>query len=312
MVRHRKERLTQLLVKYRNNTLSSSEYEEFLLLIGEDGAQEVINAVAETDWREEGGFVEEVTEELERKSYKVFHWALTMAASVLAVLSFYHFRPVDPAKPEYVSFQTTFGETRSVVLPDSSTVLLNANSSLSWNANWKEAGIREVNLVGEAFFDVKKIKGVQFLVESGEVKVKVLGTVFNVRNRGGATDVFLESGKVSLEIDAVSKKKLAMVPGNTVHYNRKNRDLVLKKSSTLDKSASWVAGMLEFENESLVDILSHFEELYGKKFQINNKALLQKRMDLSLPYADWELIRKAIEISLKVEFEEKNNVVIVN
>jgi transmembrane sensor len=311
----RDQRLTQLLIKYRNNDLSPSEYEEFLLLIGGPESEPIIDAMAERDWQESGEFLREMevnNERGSRKSYKVIRWGLMMAASVTLIISLFNYWPLRHQEAESVTHQTGYGETKSIILPDSSKVLLNANTRLSWDNNWKGNGIRRVKLEGEAFFEVKKVNGIEFVVQSGDVKVKVLGTVFNVRNRRGLTDVFLESGKVKLELDNPEKKTVTMEPGNSVHYDDRHMDLVVKESTTLIRNASWVEGMLDFQNESLVDILGHFEELYGKKFQVENKALLSKRMDLSLPYANWELIRKALEISLDVEFEEHENTVIVN
>ena len=111
-------------------------------------------------------------------------WGMGLAASVLFFLCFYHYKNISQPEQKLLSFQTTYGETKRILLPDSSTVLLNANSSISWSTQWKQVGKREVNLKGEAFFDVRKMNGMQFVVQSGGMKVKVLGTVFNVRNRG--------------------------------------------------------------------------------------------------------------------------------
>jgi transmembrane sensor len=313
-VRNRDQRLTQLLIKYRNNNLSPSEYEEFLLLIGDPESEDIIDAMADQDWKESG----EILQGLEirdanrgRKSYKVVRWGLMMTASITLVISLFNYWPFDRDEVHFITYQTSYGETKSVTLPDSSKALLNANTRLSWDNDWKRRGIRQVELEGEAFFEVKKVNGAEFVVKSDDVKVRVLGTAFNVRNRRGATDVFLESGKVKLEIDNIKQKTVPMEPGNLVHYDDKRMELVVTESTTLMRNASWVEGMLDFQNEPLSDILGRFEELYGKKFHIQNKALMRKRMDLSLPYANWELIRKALEISLDIEFQERENIVIV-
>ncbi|MCE6989829.1 FecR domain-containing protein [Dyadobacter sp. CY323] len=312
---NRDQRLTQLLIKYRNNDLSPSEYEEFLLLIGGPESEKIIDTMAERDWQGSAEILlgmEFDEERGSRKSYKIVRWGLMIAASVTLIISLFNYWPFHLQKIESITHRTSYGETKSIILPDSSKVLLNANTQLSWDNNWKRKGIRKVKLEGEAFFEVKKLNGTEFVVQSGDVKVKVLGTVFNVRNRRGLTDVFLESGKVKLELDNIDGKTITMEPGNSVHYDDKRTELVVKESTTLIRNASWVDGMLDFQNESLADILNRFEELYGKKFQIENKALLSKRMDLSLPYANWELIRNALEISLDIEFEEHENTIIVN
>ena len=308
------QRLSQLLEKYRNNNLSPAEYEEFLQLMNEPGYESILDRTAETDWQQSREILQLMQTNRQpfgRQSAMLIRLSLMIAASITLITSVYFYWPrLNPAT-QPIAYQTQYGETKRFMLPDSSTVLLNANSRLEWDSDWEKHGKRLVKLDGEAFFEVKKTRGIGFVVESGGVKVKVLGTVFNVRSRRGLTDVYLESGKVNLEIDELGNRTVVMKPGNSVHYNVKKDKVAIEETSSLAQSASWVDGMLEFQNEPLGDILSHFEELYGKKFKIENESLLTRRMDLSLPYSNWDLIRKALEISLHVEFTETKDSIVV-
>src|SRR2546423_14261851 len=72
------------------------------------------------------------------------------------------------------------GSRSKLVLPDGSTVWLNAGSKLTYNKDFGN-NIREVSLVGEAFFDVMHIPDVPFVIETPTAVVKVLGTSFNVK-----------------------------------------------------------------------------------------------------------------------------------
>jgi len=107
------------------------------------------------------------------------------AASVVLIvtISVFYFWKDDRAWKEY---HTAYGETKSVVLPDGSSVVLNANSKLTIASDWNQVDSeREIWLDGEAFFSVihKKDNKV-FRVKTKEgVSVEVLGTTFNVYNR---------------------------------------------------------------------------------------------------------------------------------
>lgn len=309
-----KRRLRILFQKYQENKLSQSEYSEFLRMIEEPHAQEIIDEMASEEWAQ----AEEILRAIKpgesifrRRPSRIIRLSLSAAASVAVLITLYLFLPKKKEQENLITYETLYGETKNILLPDSSTVLMNANSRIVWDSEWKGKGTRRVSLYGEGFFAVKKVRGSNFVVESGGVKVNVLGTVFNVRSRRGAVDIFLESGKVNLELSEAKPRTVPMIPGNSVHYNKEKKDLVMVQSSTLTRSASWVDGMLVFENESLANILSRFEELYGKKFQIKNQALLDKRLDLSLPYSNWDLISKALKISLQVEFIEKQDTIMV-
>jgi transmembrane sensor len=232
-----------------------------------------------------------------------------MFLMVLSVIGYFYYS--SETKPETLVFSTGYGETRKVLLPDSSEVMLNANSKVAWNKDWKAQKKRFVQMEGEAFFKVKKQEDMQFVVEAGDVNVYVLGTVFNVSNRRGVTNVFLESGKVDLALEGSENKTVTMAPGNAVKYEKIGSGLSIEELSTLEQNASWVTGMLQFQDKSFSEVLMELEELYGKNFQVVDDNLLKRRMDLSLPYGNWMLISNAIGLAMNVELiENENNVII--
>ncbi|MEJ7830748.1 MAG: FecR family protein, partial [Segetibacter sp.] len=106
-------------------------------------------------------------------------------------------------KDKPVLVKTDYGNLKSVVLPDSSLVVLNANSTIKFSNKWGKSKSREVWLQGEAFFNVRHInkdssyieKYEQFIVHTDELIVEVLGTSFDIRQRRGKTEVVLETGK---------------------------------------------------------------------------------------------------------------------
>ncbi len=307
------DRLTRLLEKYRNNTLSPREYQEFLELLGDSDAFDLIDGFSKEDWKESESILLRSREDRQEPVRRRLPVALLLragAASVALLIVAFLLWPENKA-PALLTYQTGFGETRTVLLPDSSRVLLNANSRLVWDTGWQKKKKRALTLEGEGYFEVRKTDGMEFVVQSDHMNVRVLGTTFNFRSRKGSAQVFLESGKVNLEIPQLQEQPVVLAPGNAVVYDSREKDLRIEPASSLHQSASWVEGMLEFENASLGGILNHLEDLYGKKFRAGNPAILDKRLDLSLPYSDWDLIRKALELSLDVKFTEKQDTIIV-
>ncbi len=306
-------RIAQLLEKYRDNTLSPEEYREFLELIGDPDAFGLIDRFAKEDWQESEGILHRTPagrEQQVRRRIPVTRLFWAGAASVALLVAAFLFRSANRVS-EPLAYQTGYGETRTILLPDSSTVLLNANSRLVWDTDWQKKKKRELKLEGEGYFEVRRADGMEFVVESDHMKVRVLGTTFNFRSRRGSSHVFLESGKVNLEIPQLQEQPVALTPGNAVLYDSEKKDLRMEAASSLHRSASWVEGMLEFENVELGSILDHMEELYGKKFRAEDPSILKKRLDLSLPYSDWNLIRKVLELSLHVKFTEKQDTIFV-
>lgn len=112
---------------------------------------------------------------------------------------------------------TSLGGYYNAILPDGSEVWINSKSTLSFSDNFG-VGQRKVSLSGEAYFSVKKMDGVPFIVEVGGRSVKVLGTEFNVKAYKEETSL-----KLSLVNGAVEFKDFAT--GYT-HNLTPNRELV--------------------------------------------------------------------------------------
>lgn len=110
------------------------------------------------------------------------------------------------------SYETLSNEHLAVILPDGSMVQMNENSSLGVNPYWWRF-LREVELSGEAFFDVKK--GKRFDVVSARGMTTVMGTSFNIFAQKNHYEVTCHTGKVRVTnsenedyIDKTPKKKL--------------------------------------------------------------------------------------------------------
>lgn len=181
-----------------------------------------------------------------------------------------------------VTYTTMYGETKMVVLPDNSTVIVNANSTISFVDNWEESETREVWLDGEAFFDVKKMPHLlpgdsvafkQFLVHSGVVNVEVLGTSFNINNRNEAPKIVLSSGQISLEIPTeTDTAKMYMVPGDFVQYVSSEKQVITKKVDP-EKYTSWTDYKLHFEETSLLEVAEIIKENFGKQVVFESEEL---------------------------------------
>ncbi len=112
---------------------------------------------------------------------KRWYW---IAASVGVFLMLVISLTIRVSQPAIITHKTSYGETQLIKLPDSSSVLLNANSSISYQEDWLESSERNVTLMGEAFFNVHHTKDHRrFFVHANAVTVEVLGTSFNVLNR---------------------------------------------------------------------------------------------------------------------------------
>lgn len=178
-------------------------------------------------------------------------WVLYAAAAVVVVIL---------SLPIYAFFHTTDvvvgrGEYLSVVLPDGSKVTLNSDSKLRIKPYWWSIS-REVELMGEAFFEVTK--GSRFAIKTSNGLVTVLGTSFNVFSRESQFKVFCMTGRVEVasgdESTILTPNKQVVLQGN---------QLVASTSSNPAMSIGWTKGMFYFENTPLSDVVREIERQYN-------------------------------------------------
>ena len=167
-----------------------------------------------------------------------------------------------------VSMTADYGSRSEVVLPDGSTVKLNAGSNLVYSYNSKEK-IREVDFRGEAFFDVSKSKTPFVVNLANGLKVKVWGTSFNLRayTDDELVQASLVEGCIELNHD---DDKLIMNAGEMAIFN-KQTDQIERVSGILSHSYSWLENKLYMDNMSLSEVCKYLSRWYNVNITVNKK-----------------------------------------
>ncbi len=157
---------------------------------------------------------------------------------------------------------------KTVELEDGTKVYLNTNSQLT--VIRLDNQIRQVKLEGEARFEVSHNKG-PFEVVASDKLVRVLGTVFNVKNKlNFPFELALFSGKVELEAANVS---MDLEPGYKLIEKQGE---FIKDNIEYEKNNDWLDNKLVFKEALLSDIISELESAYQVKFEYNTKLNSEK------------------------------------
>lgn len=183
--------------------------------------------------------------------------------------------------PKEQRIHTTFGENRTITLPDGSTVLLNGNTTLTYTDGWTDDKSREVWLDGEGFFTVTKkshLGGrVKFVTHTSGLDITVLGTQFNVNTRRGSTAVTLVEGRVQLsKPDEPAGNVIEMKPGQFA-ATKPSVEAVEIREEKPELHTSWVAHQFVFENTALSDIAQQLHDTYGLEIVIEDEDLANRR-----------------------------------
>lgn len=177
---------------------------------------------------------------------------------------------------QLIEIKTNPGMTTSVILPDSTVVFLNSESSLSYPIRFSD-NIREVRLKGEAYFVVTKDERKKFIVSTfHDSQVEVLGTQFNVEAyKDDATmSTTLVEGKVCFLFKAKNGliKRTEIKPGQKLVYNLTDGNIQLHATSGASETA-WKDGKIVFDNTSLSEGLRMLEKRFNVTFIIKNDRL---------------------------------------
>lgn len=211
-----------------------------------------------------------------------------------------------------VNISTQYAENRKMQLPDSSFVILNANSSVSFADNWDEQSPREVWLEGEAFFSVThKANHQRFIVHTNDLDVQVLGTKFNVNARVSKTRVVLNSGKVKLFLHQQKNQEVDMKPGELVDFSSNNNAFVKKAVKTKVFSA-WVNKELVFEETSLGEIAQLLEDNYGYKVNFVNQELANLTFTGTANTENVNLLFTILQKTFNITIQKQGNNLIIN
>lgn len=163
-----------------------------------------------------------------------------------------------------------YGKRSDITLADGTHIWLNSGSQLSYPSEFKTDS-REVYLSGEAFLEVKSNPDQPFYVITRDIKIKVLGTSFNVSsyNEDNTTQTVLLSGKVSAWKNKLFAQKVDLMPGERMTYDKTNEN-ISKDKVDVRLHSSWINGYLIFDNVPITEVYKKLERFYNTEIIVDN------------------------------------------
>lgn len=230
-----------------------------------------------------------------------FPWATVMKAAAVLVFGFGLVFILNQKffGSEIKTYATTAGQTQQLVLPDQSVVILNAKSSLSFDAG-KWDSDRKLKLEGEAFFKVTKGKTFQVITASGTVTV--LGTQFNVKQRADYYEVNCHEGKVAVK---TAGENVRLIANQT--YREINK-VVSQPLLTLEAAPGWIDSESSFEDVPFREALNELERQYDVIVKIEDRKANQKYSG-KFPNNDLNTALKSLTLPLGLTYRIEGKVI---
>lgn len=209
---------------------------------------------------------------------------VSIAATILLLiaisLQFFYNRATSAVSNEieYTRFVTEKGHGRSTLfLPDGTKVILNAGTSIQYPVHFDQKE-RTVLLEGEGYFDVVKNPEKPFIVKLKDYDVKVLGTVFNVKDYSDMENstTSLISGKVHLTSYTTNgdiKEETVLLPNETATID-KYTGTITTATSNNELQLAWVDGLYKFKDKPFSEIIKELENIYNVQIDVTDVKLL--------------------------------------
>jgi len=202
-----------------------------------------------------------------------------------------------PKRP--IDVVTTAGQQATLTLKDGTSVRLAPASRLRVASGFDRR--RDVDLIGEAWFDVAAAHGIPFVVHTGRVTTTVLGTVFTVRARdAGRVDVHVDNGRVRT---TNARSSVVVDAGATVRVT--DSTAVLVASPDPRQYTDWERGQLVFNGISVSDVLATVGQWYGYRFTLTDSTLANQPISVRFKIADpaemMMLLKDVLDVDLRFD-----------
>ncbi|WP_346320915.1 FecR domain-containing protein [Chitinophaga sp. YIM B06452] len=275
--------LYELLEKYRQGKCSPEELEQlerWYASLGKDRPDSLLEEGSEAAQVLTSRKLQELHASLGRERRvvpfrkRVLRWAAVVSGLILlAGGARYYFKPASRQGELVKEYRIPAAHSRHITLPDGSLVILHAGSRLEYPLAFNN-NIRDVTLVGEAYFDIRPDTAKPFVIHSGSLRTTVLGTAFNIRAYEGSPEITVSvtRGKVKVETEQEGKLLAVLTPDQQVVYNNMGATAV-RQPVTADSAIQWVRKDMVFENLSFAAVAQSISNRYHVNVRFEDEGL---------------------------------------
>jgi ferric-dicitrate binding protein FerR (iron transport regulator) len=271
-----------------------------------------------------------------KESRVMYKWFVRVAAAVVtgfiagAFLVYYSQKqPETYAQNDFYETIVPLGSRSQHVMTDGTKIWLNAGSKLRYKAGYGVSN-REVYLEGEGFFDVARDTSKTFVVKTGKISIKALGTSFNVKAYPEEANIetILVSGQISID------DKVILEPNEKYVYSKKDEIVILEKKISNEKEpvdetkkdanikivetnidpsiyTSWKDEKWRIESESLGGLALKLERRYDVKIRFDDKSSGNLNINATIKDESLEQVMRFLQLSVPIDFRVEGKTVVI-
>lgn len=205
------------------------------------------------------------------------------------------------------------GERRSIQLADGSTLILAPESEIRIATEYGTAE-RRVDLVGEAWFEVRHDAARPFRVYAGGTVTQDLGTEFSVRTLPGQSGVrvVLVSGSASLRPEATPESSAVVLQPRDVAVLEPGAPAArVERGAAVESLVGWRSGTVSFQDAPVDSVLTELTRWYGRTFSLGDPAAASRRFTGPVPIDNLDEALEVLTLSLGLAAERRDGAIVL-
>lgn len=193
------------------------------------------------------------------------------------------------------------GERLQLMFQDGSKVYLNSESHIRYP---KKFGLseRKVELSGEGWFEVAKLKDRPFIVKLNGLDIQVLGTTFNVNAYKEDPNISIALNTGIIKLTGYTFKPLNLKPGDKAVYDKASGSCTIIHDKEIKKETLWKQNILVFDNTPMQSVLTQLSRRFGCEFKLKDDDVIKYNYTLKTQFTELSIVLNELEKISPVKF----------
>ena len=299
------------LLKHFHAGKYNTEISEAMDNVWEEMEEDEVSSLQHQQYREEARLLLSRIRKPEKRFSFIPYLRYVAIVAVILSIGWGGFRLIRSNQEKvltYTEVHVKNGEHKRIILPDGTSVTLNAGSYLRYPREFI-TDIRRIEMNGEAFFEVTRDEEKPFLIHTKDADVKVLGTSFNVKafDMDEQLTVSVQTGKVQVDLPEAMMRLLPdeqfVMDKTKGEFQKRNEDARL--------STVWIKGGLYFNRTPIRTVVNELVRMYNRTIEFAPGAEYDDYIYGEHDNKSLEAVLKSIQYSTDIKYRIENDKIVL-
>ncbi|WP_286076093.1 FecR family protein [Parabacteroides goldsteinii] len=299
------------LLKHFHAGKYNTEISEAMDTVWEEMEEDEVSSLQHQQYREEARLLLSRIRKPEKRFSFIPYLRYVAIVAVILSIGWGGFRLIRSNQEKvltYTEVHVKNGEHKRIILPDGTSVTLNAGSYLRYPREFI-TDVRRIEMNGEAFFEVTRDEEKPFLIHTKDADVKVLGTSFNVKafDMDEQLTVSVQTGKVQVDLP---EAMMRLLPDEQFVMDKAKGEFQ-KRNEDARLSTVWIKGGLYFNRTPIRTVVNELVRMYNRTIEFAPGAEYDDYIYGEHDNKSLEAVLKSIQYSTDIKYRIENDKIVL-